>query len=137
MKKFLALLLAVICCLSIVACASKKEEPSKLDIIRAYVETNGDEIVQGMEESFATSSGMTCTSSIDVINNGIVIDININELDELDDTVKQTMQDAYDALDSTFDGMLLDMQKEIPEVEHLTINVCEKDGDLIAKIVAD
>lgn len=136
MKKFLALMLAVMFCLSMVACGGEKE-PSKLDVIREYVDKEGATIVASMEESFATSFGMTCTSSIDVVDNGIVIDININELDELDDSTKQLMQETYDALDATFEAALDEMQKEVPEIEHFTINVCEKDGDLIAKIVAD
>ena len=89
-----------------------------------------------MEESFATSSGMTCTSDIEVVGSGIVISIKINELEDLPKETKDMMQDVYDAMNPVFEQSLTELQKEVPEVTALTIRVCEKDGDEVAVIKA-
>ena len=105
--------------------------------VKDYVEANKYTILSSMEQSFATSSGMTCTSSIDVQGNGFIIKLNINELDNIDSATKAQMQSAYDSMSGTFSGMLDDMKKEIPELEYFKIQVCEVDGDLLATINAD
>ena len=105
MKKVLSLLLILVMVLSMAACGSKKNtegklpegtepqqttEPSipetteaQLTAIEKFVEENREELLSPMEESFATSSGMTCTSDVRAEGNGIIIDININELEGL------------------------------------------------------
>ena len=108
---------------------------SDIEKIKNFIEENEDELLGAMEESFATSSGMTCTSSIKVEGNGFIIKININELDNIDAETKQAMKDAYDSMDSTFDALLDNMKTELPELEYFEIDVCEKDGDLLAPIV--
>ena len=93
-------------------------------------------MLESMEESFATSSGMTCKSSIEAVGSGIEIKLNINELEDVPQETKDAMQSAYDQMASTFEGLLKDLQKEIPEVTYLKISVCEKDGDVMAVIKA-
>ena len=132
MKKLFALLLVVVMMLSLVACGS-----SDADKVAAYVQKNGDTMKEAFTSSFAGSSGMTCTSNIKAVGCGIVIDININELDDVDPTIKEQMQAAYDSMDSYFDGMLEMAQSELPELDSFTINVCEGDGDVLATIRID
>jgi hypothetical protein len=79
---------------------------------------------------------MTCSSSIEVEGRGFIISININELDDISPEIKNQMQTTFDALQSTFDGMLKDIQAELPVLEYFTMRVCEKDGDVIATISA-
>jgi len=105
--------------------------------IEEYVEENKDIILGSMEESFTESSGMTCTSDIEVAGNGFIIYININELDDIDDDTKELMQEAYDGMESVWDLMLESMQSEVAELEYIEICVCEGDGDIIATIRAD
>ena len=137
MKKVLSLILVAVLCLSLVACGGKKQESSGPNpAVVEYVNENKSVLLESMEESFATSSGMTCTSDIEVIGSGIVISININELDNIPRETKDLMQEVYDAMSGTFEGMLSDLQKEIPEVTFMQINVCEKDGDVLATIKA-
>ena len=137
MKKVLSLILVAVLCLSLVACGGKKQENSGPNpAVVEYVNENKSVLLESMEESFATSSGMTCTSDIEVIGSGIVISININELDNIPKETKDLMQEVYDAMSGTFEGMLSDLQKEIPEVTFMQINVCEKDGDVLATIKA-
>lgn len=128
MKRALTLILVIVMVCSFAACGEKGNP------IVAYMEKNGDDLLETMEDSFATSSGMTCTSDWEVKGNGLIVNININELEDLDDEVKNLMQEAYDSMGSYFDGTLKMMQKDIPELEYFTLNVCEKDGDLIATI---
>lgn len=167
MKKIIALFLALMLCFSIAACGSTEEaeptttaapiettaapietteapvettaEPteSAMAAIEAYVAANKAALLSTMEQSFATSSGMTCTSDIAVIDNGIVIDININELENVEQAVKDQLQSTYDTMDATFEELLAQLQTELPEVEYLTININEKNGTLIASITAD
>ncbi len=137
MKRILSLVLVVVLCLSLVACGQgKKENNGQNAKVVAYVEEYGDVMLESMESSFATSSGMTCKSTIEVVGSGIVINININEMEDMSQDVKDAMQQAYDAMDSTFEGILKDLQKEVPEVTSLKIAVCEKDGDVLATIKA-
>ena len=106
------------------------------DKIAAYVAKNKAELLGAMEQSFATSSGMTCTSSIEAIGRGFVIKININEFDNISADIKKQLQDAYDAQQATFDGLLDNLKAELPEAEYMEIDVCEKDGDVLAVIRA-
>ena len=131
MKKIVSLMLCALMVFAVVACSSSASAK-----IEEYVESNKSELLSEMEKSFATSSGMTCTSDISVEGNGFIIRININELDNVDSAIKDQMQDAYDTMDSTFDLALTEMQKEIPELEYYEVVVCEKDGDELATIHA-
>ena len=133
MKKIFAIALVLVMMLSLVACGND----SKSDKVKAYVEDNKAALLSSMEQSFASSSGMTCTSSIRVDGCGIVIDININELDGLGDAEKKLMQEIYDSLDAQFDLAFDQMQKELPELEFFTVNVNEGDGDNIAVVKMD
>ena len=137
MKKVLSLILVAVLCLSLVACGGKKQESSGPNAaVVEFVNENKSELLESMEESFATSSGMTCTSDIEVVGSGIVISININEFDNIPKETKDLLQETYDAMSGAFEGMLSDLQKEIPEVTFMQINVCEKDGDVLATIKA-
>lgn len=133
MKKTITLLLVLVLCVSLVACGGDSDKNPE---IVKYVEDNRAELLSGMEQSFATSSGMTCTSDIEVIGNGFVISININEMDNIPDEQKEMMQGIYDAMGSSFDQMLEEMKKELSAIEYFTIKVCEKDGDVLATINA-
>ena len=133
MKKIFAIALVLVMMLSLVACGND----SKSDKVKAYVEDNKADLLSGMEQSFASSSGMTCTSSIRVDGCGIVIDININELDGMGDAEKKMLQDIYDSMDAQFDLAFDQMQKELPELEFFTVNVNERDGDNVAVVKMD
>ena len=138
MKKMFALLLAIVMILSLVACGGEKA-PAKdpaIEKIEKYVEDNKSELLDSMEASFATSSGMTCTSSIKVEGRGFVIQININEMDNIDDETKALLQEIYNGMNSVFAESLKEMQKELPELEYYKVLVCEKDGDILATIEA-
>jgi len=105
--------------------------------IEEYIEANKTQLLSTMESSFANSSGMTCRSDINVRGNGFVIDIYINELNNIDSSIKEQMQAAYDGMDSQFDSMLTALKMEVPGIEYFTINVRETDGDIIATITAN
>lgn len=137
MKKIIALVLALVLSLSLVACGGGSE-PAKVDNakIATYVNANKADLLATMEESFATSSGMTCTSDIKVEGMGYVVTININELDEVDAATKELLQETYDSMDSLFEAALDEMQTELPELEYFEVLVCEVDGDLLATVTA-
>ena len=130
MKKLFTLTLAVLMLVSMVACASDN------GAIQKYVDRYGDEIVVSMEQAFATASGMTCKSSIEADGNGIVVRININEMNDLSSEQKEIYQNTYDAMEGVLDSSLRAMQQEIPEIEYFEIVICEADGDEIATIHA-
>ena len=137
MRKVLSLILVAVLCLSLVACSGKKQENSGPNpAVVEYVNENKSVLLESMEESFATSSGMTCTSSIEVIGSGIVISININELEDVPEETREMMQDVYDAMNPVFKQALDELKKDVPEVTALKIRVCEKDGDEVAVIQA-
>lgn len=130
MKKLFAILLVAVMMLSLVACGGDEPNPA----IVKYMNENGADLIEGMEQSFATSSGMTCTSSYEVIGNGFAINVNINELEDLPDETKELMQKTYDAMSGAFGTLLPAIQAEIPELEYFDININEKDGDRVATI---
>ena len=111
------------------------EEPNP--VIAAYIEENADVLLEAMEASFATSSGMTCTSDIWVEGNGFVIQININEFDNIDEETKNTLQEIYDGMNENFVSSLEQMQVDLPELEYFMVLVCEVDGDMLAYILAE
>lgn len=150
MKKIFAFLLAALMVLSLTACSwpTLLTDPDLGDILGtepeaknpalvAYLEKDGDTILSSMESSFAGSSGMTCTSSIEVVGDGFEIYININELEDVPAETKETMQELYDDMDTYWDLALTSMQTEIPELEYVKVFVCEKDGDVLATITMD
>ena len=67
----------------------------------------------------------------------MIIDININEMDEVEDSIKQQLQEVYNGQQETFDSILEQLRVDIPALESLQINVNEVDGDLLAKIYAE
>jgi hypothetical protein len=132
MKKVLSLILVLVMVCSFAACGEEADTAK----LQAYIDASGQELVDGMEQAFAGASGMTCKSSIKAEDSGIVITLKIDDLDGLTQEQKDLMQAQYDSMQSTFDNLLDELQKDVPEAKHFTIKVCEKDGDLIAKIVA-
>ena len=136
MKRLIAAALMLMMIFTLVACGGgeKSDDAAK---VKAYVEEHEDELISGLEASFTQTSGMSCNSSIEVDGCGFIISIKIDGLDDIADDLKDQMQTAYNSLESTFDGALKDMQKEIPELDYFTIRVCEEDGDLLATINAD
>ena len=136
MKKIIAILLTLTLLVGLVACGGSGENADAKKVAD-YVDKNRSVLLSTMETSFATSSGLTCTSSIKAEGCGIVIDININELTDVDANTKAQLQAAYDSMDSYWDTMFDELQKELPELDYFVINVNEKDGTNLATIRAD
>lgn len=126
MKKALSIIAVLVLCLSIVACSSGNE-------VENYINDHKTELITSFESSFE-GSGATCETDVRAEGNTMVFDVRINEFDNLDDATKTLLQQTYDGMSSVFDSALKEMQKELPELEGLTINVCEKDGDVAAVI---
>ena len=134
MIKLLAILLSVVMMFS--SGTGEKALSPEEQKVADYVEENEKELLDSMEEGFATSSGMTCTSSIKPEGRGFIIQLNINELEDVSGETRTVLQETYDGMQGTFDSLLADMQTELPELQYFQILVCEKDGDILAKIEA-
>ena len=109
--------------------------PNTTSAVKEWVDENGDELCAALEQSFASTSGLTCTSDISVVGNGFIIAILINELSDVPAETRQQMQEAYDAMDAQFEAMLQGAQADVPELEFININVCDKNGYVLATIV--
>jgi len=146
MKKLLALLLAVLMVFSLVACGKDKDKDEDNDsgngvkaaektAVEEYVEKNESLLVSMLESSIAGSdSGVTCTSSVEAVGNGIIVSINIDQLDNVDSTVKAQMQANCDMMKDQLGNIVTQMRTELPELEYLEYRICEKDGDFLASV---
>jgi hypothetical protein len=138
MKKIIAIVLALVLSLSLVACGGSSEPAKTAEnaAIAAYVEANKADLIAEMEESFATSSGLTCTSDIKVEGMGFIITMNINEMDNVDDATKQLLQETFDSMQGSFDLLIESMQSEVPGIEYFQVVINEVDGDHLVTITA-
>lgn len=138
MKKVITMALALLLLMSLAACG-KTQMPSvrtNQQIVAEYVETNGDELLAGLEEGFTEGSNMTCRTSIQAMQCDIYVTICINELYDVSAEDKASMQAAYDSIQSTWDEALADLQKDVPQIEHLIISVRDRDDNSLAQIRA-
>lgn len=159
LKKILAFSLVIVMMISLIAC-SKKDDEKPADTqgienvtpntptpvvpdsganskIKEYIDKNGASIISSMEEGFVKSSGMTCKSTIEAKGDGVVIKFNVNELDNVPQENKNAVQANLDVSKGTLAASLSLIQQEVPEIKSLEIYLCEKDGDLIAKVIVD
>ena len=111
-------------------------EADDLAILNAWLLLNKSTLQRSMEQSFATSAGMTCTSDIELVGTGLVITININELADVSQETKDQLQTGYNSLSAEFEGLLAQLQTEIPQLTSLTIVVGDKDGNPLASLSA-
>ena len=132
MKKIIAIVLCLVFCLSLVACGGNTVSDSAK--VAKYVNENKTELVSGMEASFASASAMGCEVDVKAVGNGMVSEVNIVGLDNVPAEQKTLLQTTYDSMASTFEGMLEELQTELPECGYISINVNEEDGDKLATI---
>ncbi len=111
-------------------------EKTDAEKVADYVAANGNEIISAFESGF-TSSGMTCTSTVEAVDTGIVLTICLNDLVDLTDDQKSAMQSTFDQLASSLGSGFGDVQNEIPELTYIKFDFCEKDGDLVATVTID
>ncbi len=131
MKKLIAICLALVLCLALVACGGNNSDSAK---VAKYVNENKADLISAMESSFSASSGMGCEVTVEAIDNGMVINVNIEGFDEIPEEQKELLQSAYDAMSGSFETMLEELQAEVPEFGYMTIKVNEVDGDNLANI---
>jgi len=142
-RRILSLLLVLALCLSLAACAKTEKADTKFESrngakpnpeLLEFVETAREELLIDFEAQVELDSDLTFASSLEVVGDGFVITIRINELDDLTDNLKQQLQEAYDALMDSFEAFLKELQDEIPVLEYFLIYICECDGDGIAVV---
>lgn len=122
MKKIIVGFIAFVMILGLVACNQSAE-----DKVAGYV----DEAEEKLEEMFGKD---LVDFSVRAEGCGIIVDMKFKDIDDVSAEQKRQIQSTYDSMDSTFESMLDEMQEEVPEMEYMVMNVCEKDGDLIAKV---
>ena len=111
-------------------------EADDLAILSAWLDLNKSALKSSMEESFATSAGMTCTSDIELVGTGLVITININELENVPQETKDQLQATYNTMGADFDALLQQLQADIPQLTYMTIVIGDKNGDVLASITS-
>ena len=137
MKKVSALILAISMMFVLVACGEKpvSEDPVEVNPVQEFFDLYGDEFLTSINDSFASAAGgLTCESNLEINGNHLTVNICIQGVDNIPDDVKKQMQDIYNGMSETFEATLTEMQTELPELEAVTYNVCEQDGDILAVI---
>lgn len=108
-------------------------EKTDAEKVADYVAANESMLITAFETGF-TSSGLTCSTTAKAEGTGIILTINVNELDNLAAEQKTVMQTTFDQMAPSLSANLAEIQKEIPELDYIKVNVCEKDGDHVATI---
>ena len=104
--------------------------------VAAYLEANKEAVISTLGANVASSSGLTYQAEAEVIGSGFVVTFRINELSYIGLDAKNQLQTSYNGLGSVFEASLKTMQSEIPELAYFKLIVCDKNGDLIATILA-
>lgn len=140
LKKLGLLMFVFVMMLSFSACGgSDKDVPgttAEKTEVELYVEENGEELIADFESGLK-SSGLTCESTVEGKGNEIILTTNIDQLDNLTDDQKEQMQDMFDDMNSEMKAGFSGVEKELPTLERISFNICEKDGDEVADIVID
>lgn len=131
MKKALALLLAVMMGFALAACGASAEEK-----IADFVREHEDELVEKMVGSAESTAGMDVEASIKASGLGMIMTLKFGNLQDVPESTKELLQQQYDAQASTFEDALEMMQTDLPELEYYKVLVCDKDGDVLATVVA-
>ena len=132
----LLLFLPGCCCLHL----NKKDAPPQPQqdnaAIAAFLEEQGDELTAAVESAFAETTGLTCVSQVWAEGAGIVIRIDIDQLDVVEPSAKAFYQESFGGLQPAVNSALEAMQTQLPETKFLQVLLCEGDGDLICDIIA-
>lgn len=121
MKKWLAVVISALLCLSLAACGQKPAS------VEEYVAKNKDTI------SAAVSASAGDGLNIEVLGRGNSLVYRYKyttELGELD-AVKAALESATDKLESTFKSILTAVKTEVPSAESVIVEYLTKDGEVI------
>ncbi len=131
MKKLLAIVLALVLCLSLVACVGGGKTK-----VEAYIEANQD-VFSGLSSALSTSTGMECSAEITAEGNGIIVSITFEDETAtafLNETVLSGLEST---LQPTVDAQLESIQEDLAEAESLTYNIYDADGDLLLSVSSE
>ncbi len=158
MKKLLSLLLTLILSLSLSACVisldnddddkteknpisnvkpDDDEKDEKAEKLEKYLNENKETFLTALEKGFISNGQFTCESDLELIDYGFVVTIKINELENVDASLKASLQEGYDSMDAQFESYLITFRTEAPELEYLKFVICDKTGDVLASVTAD
>lgn len=131
-KKLSCLLLALMMVISFAACS--KDSGDVDPKLAKFIEEQGSDMEEAFESSFGSSSGMDCECEISGEGTKLILDCKIDGFNDLSSSEKKQVQDIYDSMSSQFKTMFSPLKEEVSTLTEVVINVCEEDGDLIAKI---
>ena len=126
MKKFIAILLAMVLVVGLVACGDEAK-------VEKFVKEHGQEFSDGVAQGFS-SSGMSCDATMEAKGDGVVVKICVDQFDDIDASTKAIAQANMNNTASSFQSSLKAIQNEEPAVKFMEVQLCECDGDLIAKV---
>ena len=126
MKKFVAILLAVVLVLGLVACSKEAK-------VEKFVKEHGQEFSDGVAQGFS-SSGMSCKATMEAKGDGVVVKICVDQFDDIDASTKAIAQSSLNNTVSSLQPTLKAIQEKESAVQFMEVHLCEADGDLIAKV---
>ncbi len=136
-KRIGALVLIIILVFSFSACSNVKEQitdlTEKQTELEKYVEEHGNEFIDNFKQGFETS-GINCEATVEANGNILVMSVNITELNDVPEDVKEIIQASLDESKSTLAPSFAEIKKTVPSLESVNVNFNEEDGDPIAKI---
>ncbi len=102
--------------------------------VKEYVENNKEKIVSIFENNVGVTG---LESEIQVQGRGFIITFKDDTAQEISESEKTQIQEMFNTYQSYFEDMLLDMKKDIKELEKYEFRVTDAKGNIYLTIVAD
>ena len=128
MKKLLAIVLALVFCLSLVACGGG--DPAA---VAKYLEENKADMMAGL----ATLEQMGLTGDITADGTTLVFAYSSEMFDGLTDEQIDALSASYDAMESTFDAMLSGAKSDCADIDALEFVLKDTSGKEVYTLTID
>ena len=102
--------------------------------VEEYFKLNAKDFLAFVCDNYARASGTVCTGKLAAVGNTVTVDICIGGLVDVNEEMKAQVQNTYSTFGDIYSQLFEDLKRDVPELETMTINLCEEDGDILVPI---